>query len=216
MSERSDFPRHFEFTRASRIGQFIRAIIITLVGVALIYFRSSLSNSTIQTILLSLGGFIAVSGVIALLILVVITLTDKKQTVEVDDTGLTYTKIGRVPYTRTFKWSDVSAYELDTEAPAINLGSLMDSPTGSHSDSSISGCLFSLTLGLYVLLLQILIGGISWKVKFRLKGKKSLSFRAPGGQMNVLVDQVLPHYLPGKRKDPKAEQKQTGKEADFK
>jgi hypothetical protein len=206
MTDMLDFPRRFEFTHTSRIGQFIRAMLVTLVGAALIYFRSSLSNSTIQTILLYLGGFIAVSGLIALLILVVLALTDKKQTVEVDDTSLTYTKIGRVPYTRTFKWSDVSNYELDTEAPIIDLGSWMDSPTGSQSDSSISGCLFSLTLGLYILLLQILIGGVSWKVKFRLKGKKSLSFSAPGGQMNVLVDQVLPHYLPGKRKEAKEKQ----------
>ena len=198
----TNFPRRFEFTRGSRIWQFIRAIIVVLVGVALIYFRTSLANPTIQTILLYLGGFIAVSGGIALLLLLFITLTDKKQTVEVDDTGLTYTREGRVPYTRTFKWADVSSYELDTEAPLIDLGAL-DSPTSARGDSDLFGCFFSLTIGLYVLLLQAFIGGISWKVKFRLKGKKSLAFSAPGGQMNVLVDHVLPHYLPGKRKEPK-------------
>jgi hypothetical protein len=194
--------RRFDFTRGARLWQFVRALVLTLAGIALVYFRFSLtSNDTIRAILLFLGGFVAVTGVIAPLVLVVLALNDKNQIVEVDETGFTYRKGEKTTQVRTVKWSDVTAYELDTDAPIIDLGSWMDSPSGSRGDTDLFGCLFMFLLGLYILVLQVFIGGLAWKVTFRLKGRKSLSFSAPGKQMNALVEQVLPHYLPGKRKD---------------
>jgi hypothetical protein len=212
----SGLQRRFEFTRGARLWQFLRALALTLAGIALVYFRFSLtSNDTLHTILLYLGGFLAVSGGIALLVLVVLALTDKKQVVEVDDSGFTYVKGGKTRQTRTVKWSEVTAYELDTDAPILDLGSWMDAPPGSRSSDDLFGCLVTLVLGLYILVLQVFIGGLAWKVTFRLKSKRSLSFSAPGGQMSKLVDQVLPYYLPGKRKDPNSDKKQKKPNSDI-
>lgn len=204
----SGLQRRFEFTRGARIWQFIRALLLTGAGAALVAFRASLtSNAAFQTILLYLGGFLAVTGIIALLVLMVLARNDKKQVVEVSDTGFTYTRGENASRTRTVKWSDVMTYELDTEAPIIDFSSWMDSTGSARGTDDFLGCLFTFGLGLYILMMQMFIGGLAWKVTFRLKGKKSLSFTAPGGQMNTLAEQVLPHYLPGKRKEPNSENK---------
>jgi hypothetical protein len=210
------FSRRFEFKRASRLPQIIRAFIIVLLGAAVIIavprVLASL-NSGLQNIVLALGGCVAMSGIIAVALLVFAIIRSPGHVIEVDETGLNVQREGKD--TQSLKWADVSFYEAQESDSFFDIESFTstDSTPSSSTSDPLGGCIFGLILGLYLIVLDWFIRGSIWRVKFKLKSRRVLNITGYGAQMDELVEQILPRYLPDKRKIPKpAEQKEENPE----
>lgn len=198
----------FVFNRFNRIPQFIRAILIVAAGIAVFVTATRLSDN-LTPALRCIGGGLAVSGVIAVLTLMVLTRRDVTQVVEVDAEGLTLRREGAKPLTRTVKWAEVASYEVEEGRSPILGVDEATAPTNTASmgsgDNDLFGCLFGIALAIYLSLLQWFIGGGAWTVRFRLAGKRNrVSFSGYGGSMHELVTRVLPQHLPDKLVKPKA------------
>jgi hypothetical protein len=210
--------RRFEFKRASRLPQILRAFIIVLVGAAVIIGLPRLSlqlNSGLQNIIVALGGCVAVSGIIAVLLLLFVTIRNAGHAIEVDENGLTLYREGKD--NQSLKWADVSFYEAQESESFFDIESFTntDSMPSSSTSDPLGGCIFGLILGLYLIVLDWFIQGSSWRVKFKLKSRRVMSITGYGTQMDELVEQILPRFLPDKRKLPKqAEQKEENPEGD--
>ncbi len=200
------FSRRFEFKRISRLPQIIRAFIIVLVGAAVIIAvpRVLVSlNSGLQNIALALGGCVAVSGIIAVALLLFATIRSAGHIIEVDETGLNVQREGKD--TQSLKWADVSFYEAQESDSFFDIESFTntDSTPSSCTSDPLGGCIFGLILGLYLIVLDWFIRGSIWRVKFKLKSRRVLNINGYGAQMDELVEQILPRFLPDKRKLPK-------------
>lgn len=200
------FSRRFEFTRASRLPQIIRAFIIVVVGAAVIialpHIPLQLSDG-LQNIILALGGCVAVSGLIAVVLLLFVTIRQAGHAIEIDENGLTVYREGKD--NQSLKWADVSFYEAQESESFFDFDSFTDTSTGtSHPNSDpLGGCIFGLVLGLYLIVLDWFIRGSVWRVKFKLKSRRVVNITGYGAQMDELIEQILPRFLPDKRKMPK-------------
>lgn len=200
------FSRRFEFTRASRLPQIIRAFIIVLVGAAVMIALPRLPlqlSDGLQNIILALGGCVAVSGVIAVFLLLFMTIRNAGHVIEVDDSGLTIYREGKDH--QSLKWADVNFYEAQESESFFDPASLTntDSTPSSSTSDPLSGCIVGLILGLYLIVLDWFIQGSSWRVKFKLKSRRVVNVTGYGAQMDELIEQLLPRFLPDKRKMPK-------------
>jgi len=200
------FSRRFEFTRASRLPQMIRAFIIVLVGAAVMIALPRLPlqlSDGLQNIILALGGCVAVSGIIAVGFLLFATIRNAGHAIEVDDSGLTLYREGKD--NQSLKWADVNFYEAQESESFFDPASLTNTdatPSSSTSDP-LSGCIVGLVLGLYLIVLDWFIRGSVWHIKFKLKSRRVVNISGYGAQMDELVEQILPRFLPDKRKTPK-------------
>lgn len=203
--------QRFEFHQAVSPLQIVRAFIILLAGAGIITlslnldrFAPSLATGTVERIMFGLGVFIGVSGVVGLLLLLLARWAYRKgQTIEVDDTGLVYLRVGQDK--RTVQWEKVQSYKAEVGG-LVNLDVLMSGNSanlGSRYDgeAELFGCLFGLVFGLYFLLLESLIGTSSWTVRFKMTNRRSVTIFGYGSPMDELVQTVLPRYLPGKQGD---------------
>ena len=206
------FSRRFEFTRASRLPQIIRAFIIVFVGAAIMIALPRLSlqlSDGLQNIILALGSCVAVSGVIAVVLLLFMTIRNAGHVIEVHENGLTVYREGKD--NQSLKWADVSFYEAQESESFFDPASLTntDSMPASSTSDPLGGCIFGLILGLYMIVLDWFIRGSVWRVKFKLKSRRVVNITGYGAQMDELVEQILPRFLPDKRKMTKqAEQKE--------
>ncbi|MBZ0282654.1 MAG: hypothetical protein K8L97_18075 [Anaerolineae bacterium] len=199
------FPRHYTIDRRTRIPQFIRAGLVLLVGVGIFIGLSRTSlDANLLTILRWIAGGIAFSGLLAILLLTIAAMREKGQVITVDETGLTVERPGKNK--QSLKWADVTHYEVED---AGSLTGIWDSGYGSSSstagqgaDDLIFGCLIGIILNVYLLVLEFFVRGAAWKVKFKLKTKRSLNVSGYGAGIDELVEKVLPHFLPDKRKLP--------------
>lgn len=207
------FPQNYEFNRPAGPAQFVRALLLVGVGVVALSnnlgrFVSLPEGSIVPRIVFFIGVFIVGSGVLAVLLLLLAMRVYKSITIEVDETGLTYIRPNKPK--QNVKWAEVEFYETDAGG-LINLKVLMTSNTtgvGSYSDSSsdLFGCLFGLVFGLYFLVLESLVGTSSWTVTFKMKSKRRVKVFGYGFQMDELVEKVIPHFLPDKKKQMVEEQ----------
>ena len=203
------FPRQYEFNRPAGPAQFVRTMIMILVGIGVVVLSNNLGRfvslpevTVMPRIAFFIGVFIVVSGVLALLLLLLAMRAYKSITIDVNETGLTYSRPEKPR--QNIKWVEVESYETDVGG-LINLDVLMSmssTGTGSNYDAStdLFGCLFGLVGGLYFLLLESLIGTSSWTVTFKMKSKRRVKVFAYGFQMDEIVEKVLPHFLPDKKK----------------
>ena len=204
------FPHRYEFSRPAGPAQFVRALLILLAGVGVVVLSNNLSRfvslpegSIVPRIVFFVGVFIAVSGVLAVLLLLVATRVYKTIIIEVNETGLTYIRPNKPK--QNVKWADVEFYETDVGG-LINLSVLMTANTTGISSTSYDagneffGCLFGLVFGLYFLILESLVGTSSWTVIFKMKSKRRVKVFGYGFQMDDIVEKVLPHFLPDKKK----------------
>jgi hypothetical protein len=202
-----DLPQRFEFSRSTRVSQFVRAALVIVVGAAVFFAATNLDrfinlpeNSPIVNIVRCMGGFVAVSGLIAIVILLVMLRSDTGQVIEVDDVGLTVNREGKKLSSRSLKWADVTAYEVIDNTSFLDLTS--STPYTSSQDTDLTGCLIGFVLELYVGLLQLFIGGSSTTIRFKLKSKRNMKVSGYGAPMDALIEKALPHYLPDKREQP--------------
>ncbi|MEZ4670378.1 MAG: hypothetical protein R3E39_20925 [Anaerolineae bacterium] len=203
-------PQRYEFSRPAGPAQFVRALLMIVIGAGVVILSFNLdrfvtlpSSSPVPRIVLIIGLFIAISGVLAILLLLLALAVYKSITIEVTETGLTYIRPNKPK--QNVKWSEVEFYETDVGG-LINLSILMTANnTGiGHSNydagSDMFGCLFGLVFGLYFLILESLIGTSSWTVTFKMKSKRRVRVFGYGFQMDELVQKVIPHFLPDKKK----------------
>jgi hypothetical protein len=208
----ASFSRRFEFKRASRLPQIIRAFIIIVVGAAVFVILPRLSlqlSDGLQNVILALGGCVVVSGIIAIALLLFATFRSAGHAIEVDENGLMVYREGKD--NQSLKWADVTFYEAQESESFFDPASLTntDSMPASSSSDPLSGCIVGLVLGLYLIVLDWFIRGSVWHVKFKLKSRRVVNISGYGAQMDELVEQILPRFLPDKRKMPKqAEQKE--------
>lgn len=213
MSEMMTFPHQYQFKRSTRIMQFVRAFIVIAVGVGLVaargYFNLS-DNALPERILLYLGIFVAASGVIAVIILIFKLIFYKPQSATADENGLVYERQGANK--QTLQWADVSWYEVDYggEGGFDWLMTSSSSSSNQSGDAEILGCFLGIVLSLYSMLLQAFIGGTTSKVKFKLKTRRTMSVSGTGSEMDELIE-LLPRFLPDKRKQPGDETKKSKK-----
>jgi hypothetical protein len=168
----------------------------------------------VPRIVFYVGIFIAVSGVLAVLLLVLATAIYRNPSIiEVDATSLTYQRAGKPK--QSVKWADVEWYDPDVGG-LINLSLLMapsNNSSMSHSNydasSDMLGCVFGLVFGLYFLILESLIGTGSWTVRFKLKSRRGVTIFGYGPQMDEIVQKIIPHFLPHKRKTETTQPEQT-------
>lgn len=205
------FPQRYEFARPAGPSQFLRALLMIAAGAGVIWLSQNLSrfislaeSSIVPRIVFWVGIFIAVSGIFAFLILLLALVAYRNpSTIEVKETGLTYERPGRPK--QAVKWADVEFYDPEVGG-LINLDLLMTpsnsglSYSGSDSSSDLFGCVFGLVFGLYFLILESLIGTGSWTVRFKLKSRRGVKIFGYGPQMDEIVQKVIPHFLPDKRK----------------
>lgn len=213
------FPQRYEFARPAGPPQFLRALLMIAAGAGVIWLSQNLSrfislseSSIVPRIIFWVGIFIAVSGVLAVLLLLLALVAYRNpSTIEVNETGLTYERPGRPK--QSVKWVDVEWYDPEVGG-LINLDLLMTpSNTGlSHSNydagSDLFGCVFGLVFGLYFLILESLIGTGSWTVRFKMKSRRGAKIFGYGPQMDDVVQRVIPHFLLGKRKAEVAQPEQ--------
>jgi hypothetical protein len=204
------FPHQYDFNRPAGPAQFLRALLILLVGVGVVVLSNNLSRfislpegSIVPRIVLYVGVFIVVSGVLAILLLLLAMRAYKTITIEVNETGLTYIRPNKPK--QNVKWAEVETYETDVGG-LINLSVLMTANTTSIGSTSYDagneffGCLFGLVFGLYFLILESLVGTSSWTVMFKMKSKRRVKVFGYGFQMDEIVEKTLPHFLPDKKK----------------
>lgn len=204
-------PKRFEFNRPAGAAQFLRALLLIVIGGALAAaalnldrFVSLPPGSALPRIILIIALVVALSGLIALPLLLAAQRVYKPMVIEVDAKGLRYLREGRAA--QNVRWDEVAAYEQEVGG-LINLNDLFtmnSSSIGSHSNYDAGGeafgCLFGLVFGLYFLVLESIIGTGSWKVKFRMESKRAVHIFGYGAQMDELVQKILPQALPGKLK----------------
>jgi hypothetical protein len=205
--ESQSLPQRFEFNRSTRVSQFIRAILVIVIGAAFFLaafnldrFISLPQNSPVGTVLKCIGGFVAVSGLVAFVILIVMLRSDTGQVIEVDDVSLTVHREGNKPSSRSLKWADVIAYEVIDNTTFLDLTS--QTPYTTSQDTDLTGCLMGFILQFYVGLLQLFIGGSSTTIRFKLKAKRNMKVSGYGAPMDDLIDKTLSQYLPNKREHP--------------
>ncbi len=213
------FPHQYEFGRPAGPAQFLRALLIIALGAGMIWLSQNLSrfislpeSSAVPRIVLYVGIFIAVSGGLAvLLLLLALAVYRNPSVIEVDETGLTYQRSGKPK--QSVKWADVESYDPEVGG-LINLSLLMTpsntglSHSGSDASNDLFGCVFGLVFGLYLLILESLIGTGSWTVRFKMKSRRGMTIFGYGPQMDEIVQKVIPHFLPDKRKTETAQTEQ--------
>ena len=210
-------PHRYEFTRPAGPAQFVRALLMVLTGVAVIFLSFNLDRflnlpaaSPIPRIVFFIGVFIAVSGVLAVLLLLLALRVYKSIAIDITEVGLTYIRPEKPK--QNVKWAEVESYETDVGG-LIKLSILMTANTtglGSTNydpGSELFGCLFGMVFGLYFLVLESLIGTSSWTVTFKMKSKRRVRVFGYGFQMDELVEKVIPHFLPDKKKQQVADVK---------
>ncbi len=173
------------------------------VGIFIGLSRTSL-DANLLSILRWIGGGIAFSGLLAILLLTIAAMREKGQVITVDETGLTVERPGKNK--QSLKWADVTHYEVEDAGSFTGIwdggyGS-SSSTTGQGADDLIFGCLIGIILNAYLLLLEFFVRGAAWKVKFKLKTRRTMNVTGYGAGMDELVEKVLPHFLPDKRKLP--------------
>ncbi len=201
------FPRQYMIDRRTRIPQFIRAGLVLLVGVGIFIGLSRASlDANLLTILRWIAGGIVFSGLLAILLLTIAATREKGQVITVDETGLTVERPGKNK--QSLKWADVTHYEVEDAGSFTgfldwtNSSSNTSTTSGQGADDLIFGCLIGIILNVYLLVLEFFVRGAAWKVKFKLKTKRSMNVFGYGAGMDELVEKVLPHFLPDKRKLP--------------
>lgn len=199
------FPRQYAIDRRTRIPQFIRAGLVVVVGVGIFIGLSRTSlEGNLLIILRWIAGGIAFSGLLAIVLLTIAAMREKGQVITVDETGLMVERPGKNK--QSLKWADVTHYEVEDAGSLTGIwdsgyGS-SSSTTGQGADDLIFGCLIGIILNLYLLLLEFFVRGAAWKVKFKLKTRRTMNVTGYGAGMDELVEKVLPHFLPDKRKLP--------------
>lgn len=199
------FPRQYTIDRRTRIPQFIRAGLVVVVGVGIFIGLSRTSlEGNLLIILRWIAGGIAFSGLLAIVLLTIAATREKGQVITVDETGLMVERPGKNK--QSLKWADVTHYEVEDAGSLTGIwdsgyGS-SSSTTGQGADDLIFGCLIGIILNVYLLLLEFFVRGAAWKVKFKLKTRRTMNVTGYGAGMDELVEKVLPHFLPDKRKLP--------------
>jgi len=199
------FPRQYTIDRRTRIPQFIRAGLVVVVGVGIFIGLSRTSlEGNLLIILRWIAGGIAFSGLMAIVLLTIAVMREKGQAITVDETGLTVERPGKNK--QSLKWADVTHYEVEDAGSLTGIwdsgyGS-SSSTTGQGADDLIFGCLIGIILNVYLLVLEFFVRGAAWKVKFKLKTRRTMNVTGYGAGMDELVEKVLPHFLPDKRKLP--------------
>lgn len=203
-----DLPYRVILQRSARIPQLIRAAVVVLLGIAVFAAAFTVKTETpaVPNLLRVLGGFVALSGAIALLLLFIATLREQKRVILADENGLTVEQAGKNK--QSLQWAEVGSYEIEYGGGLTGIDTFLTSPsTGRTDGDDLLGCFFGILLALYFGLLEFFVRGASWKVKFKLKSRRSLNISGYGASMDVLVEKILPQVLPNKRKLPDEKKK---------
>ncbi|GAB1421690.1 hypothetical protein MASR2M15_18720 [Anaerolineales bacterium] len=200
------------FNSKSRLPQFLRALVVVAVGGILMLVISRLDLQPAPGALLGMiAGFIALSGLLAGILLLLAMRHDQALTIEVDEAGFMIKRPDKKD--QRVLWEDVQFYTIEHSADIFNIDSFFGGARPSQSiDEGIFGCLFGLSLGLYLLLLEAFIGGATREVHLKAKTRAYVKVKGSGDAMNTFIDTVLPTYLPDKKQaDKKAKAAGTAK-----